>query len=490
VKDAKSALGVAIVAIAALLVAVAGARTGAFLVATVAGLAAGLFTAAAAFALFGYHQGRDPTLLLVGAGTAAAAVVGSIVPAMILFIPSPGPGLLRRLGFTTLAALLGLLGNLLTVVPWKERRGRPPLQPAKVVVATIAGLAGYALLAAVVPVDLLSSDGSPLGPLGWLSMGALLVGGAIVTVRSLQWGGRFGWVAAAGLALSFVGLGSMLLPIVSGSTALRIASAWADLGRALAAGSLVVFVLASLRIESSRQRRVSDRAAEVMEGRAEIAATIAHDVRGPVGTIKGLATTTRKSYDRLGDEQRLEFIGMIEHESARLLRLVDQVAVGLKVDAGTLAISPRLQEVAPLVHAAVADTDTEGRTVEVDAPPDVRAEVDPRWFVDAVQQGLDNALGFSPADTPVVVTVRKTADDGALVTITDRGPGVPAEQREAVFDKFVRWRPTGYEDRQGSGLGLFICRGVARAHGGDASLEAAPEGGTMLRVRFPREASG
>jgi two-component system sensor histidine kinase KdpD len=222
-----------------------------------------------------------------------------------------------------------------------------------------------------------------------------------------------------------------------------------------------------------------------MEGRAEIAATIAHDVRGPVGTIKGLATTTRKSYDRLGDPERLEFIGMIEQESGRLLRLVDQVAMGLKIDAGALDLHRRLQDVGPmLVHARTRVETT--RTVTIDVPDGLEAPIDTRWYPEAVAQGIDNALRFSPPDSSVQVNARREGAD-VVVDITDDGPGIPPEQREALFEKFSRWRPTGYDDRTGTGLGLFICRGIARTHGGDATLGDAPGGGTMLRIRVPVE---
>ena len=95
-------------------------------------------------------------------------------------------------------------------------------------------------------------------------------------------------------------------------------------------------VLLSQRTEAVRLRRTSDRATEVMEGRAEIASIVAHDVRGPAGTIRSVAGSLRTSYGRLRDDERLEFVGMIEQESLRLLRVADQMSLGLKTDAGTL----------------------------------------------------------------------------------------------------------------------------------------------------------
>lgn len=485
-------LGVAVVAIVLLLTVVIGGRISMW---AIDRYAYGLAAATGALGLVLYRERRDPALLLVGVG-ASAYVITSLVPRLVIsYAPMPlqtGWWVdLLELGWVI--GLVALVANLAFVVPWRERRGRAPLSARRVIAATAGLIVALAALVAIAPrPEITQVTGNmtrtllELGVAWSLIMIALTVGGLVVTVHSLSWSGRSGWIAAAGLATAAVG--GSLYPSYSAAGATWI-WVWIVVGPTLAVSSLLVFVLASLRLESSRLRRATDRAAEVMEGRAEVAATIAHDVRGPVGTIKSLATTTRKSYDKLDDEQRLEFVGMIESESERLLRLVDQVAVGLKVDAATLDLSPRSQEVAPLIGLALRELPGAER-VEVDAPPDVVAEVDPRWFVEAIRQGLDNALGFSSADAPVTLTVRKAPDDGALITIVDHGPGVDEDRREAVFERFSRWRPAGFEDRQGSGLGLFICRGIARAHGGDATLDAAPEGGTMLRIRFPREAQG
>ena len=351
--------------------------------------------------------------------------------------------------------------------------------------ATLTGVAAYVALVVALPIDVLLDDLSGgFGPLAPVTMAALAAGGAAITIRTTGRGGRFAWIVGAGTALVVLGAGSLLVLSQANLDVIQIGSLWTELGRGLSSVTLVGFVLASLTVEASRARRASDRAAEVMEGRAEIAATIAHDVRGPVGTIKGLATTTRKSYDRLGDPERLEFIGMIEQESGRLLRLVDQVAMALKIDAG--AARPAPADAGGRADAAARrDPDRDGsrgdrswRRVEL------QAAIDTRWFAEAVAQGVDNALRFSPPDTSVHVRAHAEGPD-VVVEIEDAGPGIDPELREALFEKFSRWRPSGYEDRTGSGLGLFICRGVARTHGGDATLDAATTGGTMLRIRVP-----
>jgi signal transduction histidine kinase len=321
----KSYLGVAVVAALVLGGIVVGDRGAVLLDSVIGGLAAGLFVAVAVFALSAYADRRDPPLLLVGVGAATVVVHQAVVTSIYVIKPPNNTASLAFYGFSTLAGLLVLLGNLLNVVPWRDRRGRPPLQPGLVVAASVAGVVVLDVLAVVTRG---SGSWDRTGGLAKTAMAALLVGGIIVMVRSLRWGGRFGWVAAAGLALAIAGAGTLVASTAEGDRFAWVGRAYAGT-QGLAAASLVAFVVASLQLESTRSRRATDRATEVMEGRAEIASIVAHDVRGPAGTIRSVAGSLRTSYQRLGDPERLEFVGMIEQESLRLLRVADQMSLGL-----------------------------------------------------------------------------------------------------------------------------------------------------------------
>jgi signal transduction histidine kinase len=361
------------------------------------------------------------------------------------------------------------------------------MEPGRVVLASIVGIVALDVLAATLGSSDTASDGLPL--LGWVEAGALVLAGIVAAVRAEGWAGRFTWIAAAGLSLAIHGSTPMLATWVDGQRAQIAVSNVATITPALTAAFLVTFVVTSLQLESTRTRRASDRAEEVLTGRAEIAAMVAHDVRGPLGTMKGLATTVRKSYDRLGDEERLEFIGMIERESTRLLTLVEHIALALRVDAGTLDLTIRPRSLGPLVRDAIELRDLASHPLDVDVTEDVLAPVDAKWLPVAIGEAIDNAARFSPPDAPI--SVRLLIEAGrAVIAVEDRGPGVPSERRDEVFTRFARWRPPGYEDRTGSGLGLFICRGIARVHGGDASIVDAPGGGTILRIELPMEGTG
>jgi signal transduction histidine kinase len=471
--------GVAAVAVLVVLGVVAGDRGSILMDGVIGGLAAGLFAGAAVFALFAYSDRRDPALLLVGVGSAAVVVHQAFVSGLFVIVqPTRAGAWMDLIGFSTFAGLLVLLGNLLAVVPWRERRGRPPLQPTLVIAASAAGLM-------VLDVLSVSIRGQDFGGLDKTATLVLLVGGITVMVRSLRWGGRFGWVAAAGLALAIAGISTYVAGTADLGTLTWLARASAGT-QGLAAAALVAFVVVGLRMESTRSRRATDRATQVMEGRAEIASIVAHDVRGPAGTIRSVAGSLRTSYQRLGDAERLEFVGMIEQESLRLLRVADQMSLGLKTDAGTLAFTFVVRDLEGPVLQGLHDAEVGEREVRVQVDTDLRASIDARWLAEATRQGIENALKFSPGDTPIDLGVHRDGED-AVIEVTDRGPGIPPEMREQVFEKFCRWRPYGYEDRSGSGLGLFIARSIAREHEGTAIVVDGPDGGTILQIRVPLE---
>lgn len=211
---------------------------------------------------------------------------------------------------------------------------------------------------------------------------------------------------------------------------------------------------------------------------------IAHELRGPIATIKGIAATSRTHFDALSDEDKLEFLDLIEQESTRMLEIVDQASLAMKLSAGVLPIQTRPADLAAIVRegvgAAALDPD---RAVELDLH-DVTIEGDRTRLVEVVRQVMRNAASYSPPAEPIAVALHADGD-AVVLEISDRGPGIPEDRREKVFTTFPNWRPKGYEEVQGTGLGLFICRGLVAEHHGRISIEGAPSGGTMLRIRLP-----
>jgi two-component system, OmpR family, sensor histidine kinase KdpD len=228
-------------------------------------------------------------------------------------------------------------------------------------------------------------------------------------------------------------------------------------------------------------------AGDPLAERAALVSKLTHEIRGPVSTIRGLAGTTLAHYDRLDDGERREFLELIRHEAERLERTVEQVALALKLDAGTLRFDIRVQDLGVIVRGAADAAETGDHPVEVDTQDQVEAAVDGIQIALVVRQLLENAAIFSPAGSPI--SIRLTSEgDHALIHVVDRGPGIPEDERGGVFERFAGWRPAGYEDRPGTGLGLFICRAIVEEHGGDASIADGPTEGTMLVIQLPLEA--
>jgi signal transduction histidine kinase len=219
---------------------------------------------------------------------------------------------------------------------------------------------------------------------------------------------------------------------------------------------------------------------------AEIASMISHELRGPITTIKGLASTIARYREQLPAEEQLEFLSMIERETGRLLEIADEVALTLRLDGGALEPTPRAIELSRLVQQALDLAPIEGRDVTARIDTGLTVRADPELAARAISHVIVNADRFSPPGEPV--EIRGATEDGeAVLEIEDGGPGIPPERREEVFARFARWRPDGYEDRPGAGLGLFLSRGLLAASGARIDVDAGTGGGTIVRIHLPLE---
>jgi signal transduction histidine kinase len=508
---------------------VAGAAVGALLLASILGswqavgprsvIPAAVGTACAAVAAttwMRYRSTADPHDLLVAVGFSIIAVQ---ILTFAVSWPSLAAGagasdrrmLLQLRGDTLSAAALGayatqigwLVGGVCFVLarPWWERRGRPPVSPVTVLV-TAAGLALVldAVVIALDPADLVSrsSESTLLSAAGFTSGIGLGATGAVLMVAALTflagavagelqmrekgsslhpWLAATFIVAAAGLVVSFV----RPLPF---ETTLRAV----DLIPLIAPMLAFTGLLATQRAEVSHMRRATDRAEEVLGGRAEIASMVSHEIRGPVTTIRGLATTGDRHWDKLPEAERREFLQLIAQESERLLHIADQTSMALKVDAGTLVYARRPADLADVVNEAVEKASPGSHPVTVDLEPGISLPLDRVRFAEAIAQLVENAAKFSPEASPIEIRTRTDGEAGRVVLeIVDHGPGIPPERREAAFGKFPGFRPPGYEEVPGTGLGLFICRAHVREHGGEVVAAETSDGSTMLRITLPNQ---
>lgn len=449
----------------------------------------------ATIALTRYRSTGDTHPLFVGTALLTVAVQTAVFNQS--WILSSSASRWEGTALPSLGWLVGWLVASTGVVlarPWWDRRGRKPIRAPLVLVTAastlfIADLLLIAFRHSIPRVkNVQLTGGGPFAetsPLHWVLGGMMIVLLVIAATRELTAGGDVRsphpWLAAAWL-LAAAGQIVVLAHPVSYRPIVVPAEASVIASMVLALMSF----LAPQRAEASRARRATDRAQEVMGGRAEIAAMIAHEVRGPVSTVRGLAGTALAHYDRLTDDERREFLGLIEQESRVLLATVTQASNALKIDAATVRYQIRPHDLGATVREGVDAADDAGHPIGIDVPEGTEVTLDRRWIAEVVRQLVDNAAKFSPPEAAIGIAARADEHD-VTIEVTDRGPGIPVDRRDEVFGKYPNWRPDGYEEAVGSGLGLFLVRGIVDAHRGDVHIVDVPGGGTMLRVRLPRE---
>jgi signal transduction histidine kinase len=219
----------------------------------------------------------------------------------------------------------------------------------------------------------------------------------------------------------------------------------------------------------------AERTARESEARTRrFVADAAHELRTPLAGVQAAAEAAASPGLPAPDRDRLTLL--LLRETGRAGRLVDDLLALARLDAG---IELRREPVALL---ALARTEVErARLLAPDRALDVRGEEvvvpgDPARLGQVLGNLLDNARRHTPPGARVEVTVERDADRGAVVRVTDTGPGVPPADRERIFDRLVRLDEARSADDGGAGLGLAIARGIARAHGGDLRCTDPPGG--------------
>jgi len=245
--------------------------------------------------------------------------------------------------------------------------------------------------------------------------------------------------------------------------------------------------LAVERVHLSEEMDRARVAAETDKLRAALLTSISHDLRTPLASILGSATSLKQYRDQLSEADRGELLATIQEEAERLNHFIANLLDMTRLESG--ALTPRLEavDVGDVVGSVLRRTARllTGHQVALelvdDLPP---AKLDPVLFEQVLFNLLDNAAKYAPEGS--VVTVR-TGQEGARIRINvmDEGEGLPDEDRERIFDKFYRVR-AGDRKRAGTGLGLSIARGFMEAMGGTiAAANRSDRHGAIFTLTLP-----
>jgi signal transduction histidine kinase len=230
-----------------------------------------------------------------------------------------------------------------------------------------------------------------------------------------------------------------------------------------------------------QERAVVQRLQEADRMKSEFLAVVSHELRTPLSVIIGAAKTLDRRDAKLDDSLRSEFIGTLIKRGEQLQRLVEDLLEASR----TIVLRPDLVDLSSLGLAAVTDARKLGTdcTIEFNDGTPVEVVADAGRLRQVVDNLLTNAIKYAPG---AGVRVETGADQrAAWLKVVDTGPGMTSEQLEKAFDRFYQADASEQRRSGGIGLGLYICRRIAEAHGGTIELHSQEGEGTQATLRLP-----
>jgi signal transduction histidine kinase len=250
-------------------------------------------------------------------------------------------------------------------------------------------------------------------------------------------------------------------------------------------GRLVASAVQNIRAYGAERKTVEE-LRRLSALRADFVSLVSHELRTPMAAVIGAARTLQQRWRELSPEHRESFLELIAGETNRLADLIGDVLDTSRIEAGTFSFRFADVDLGRLVTDAVATAqvgqDEVHLRADVRAPlPEIRG--DGERLRQVLTNLIDNAIKYSPAGAQV--DVRAYQEDGVVrIDVSDSGPGIAKDDQKLIFEKFGRVTGGG-ATRPGTGLGLFIARSIAEAHGGALDVESAPEQGSTFTLELP-----
>jgi signal transduction histidine kinase len=250
-------------------------------------------------------------------------------------------------------------------------------------------------------------------------------------------------------------------------------------------GRLVATAVQNIRAYEAERRRVEE-LARLSQLRADFVSLVSHELRSPMAAVIGAARTLQDRWRMLSPAQRESFFALIGDETSRLAELVGDVLDTSRIEAGTFSYRFEEVDLARVVDEAVEAAVLAQQEVPVVGSvvgriPPIRG--DRARLRQVLGNLIDNAVKYSPEGGEVRVSA--AAANGAVrIAVRDAGPGIPDDQQLRIFEKFGRAEVDG-GSKPGTGLGLFIARSIAEAHGGSLDVSSGAEPGSTFTVTLP-----
>ena len=223
------------------------------------------------------------------------------------------------------------------------------------------------------------------------------------------------------------------------------------------------------------------------KARSDFVATASHELRTPLAAVYGAVRTLRRPDVMLSDEDRTQFLEMIESEATRLATIVDQILLTGQLDAGAVEIDATECDPAEIASSVIDSAAThlpEHISLVLDPDGSPKVVCDENKLRQVLVNLVDNAVKYSPDGGEVEIRLRSEIGR-CLIEVADHGLGIPADERERIFEKFYRLDPQQKHGVGGSGLGLYICRELVERMDGQLTVDSEPGHGSTFRVELP-----
>ena len=233
----------------------------------------------------------------------------------------------------------------------------------------------------------------------------------------------------------------------------------------------------------------SERVVEQMK--SDFVATVSHELRTPLTSIYGFAETLMRGDVEFSDPERTTFLGYIASESGRLINIVDDLLSVARLETGTLRLNIEELDIGAIVGEVVARVQEHAERWEfdLDVPSaGVIVEADREKLSQVLLNLVDNAVKFSPEGGRISISARRRPES-AEVRVSDQGVGIPRADQQRIFSKFFRAEDTG-PGVHGTGLGLFLARGLLLAMGGRIWVESKEGQGSTFVFELPAAPTG
>jgi len=250
-------------------------------------------------------------------------------------------------------------------------------------------------------------------------------------------------------------------------------------------GRLVATAVQNIRAYEAERRRVEE-LARLSQLRADFVSLVSHELRSPMAAVIGAARTLQDRWRMLSAAQRESFLALIGDETSRLAELVGDVLDTSRIEAGTFSYRFEEVDLGRVVDEAVEAAVLAQQEVPVFASvagriPAIRG--DRARLRQVLGNLIENAVKYSPEGGEVRISA--AAANGAVrIAVRDAGPGIPLDQQVRIFEKFGRVDVPG-ASKPGTGLGLFIARSIAEAHGGSLEVSSGGEPGSTFTLTLP-----